>query len=134
MAARRILVVDDYPDPVEVICVMVSILGHTVVGAESGAEALRSAVVFQPDVVLLDLDLPDATGGDIARTLRERCAKPPRIIALTGWTPAEALRRHLIDEGISELVMKPMCLAQMRELLDPDRVTTTTSLDHASAA
>ena len=115
---QRVLVIDDYPDTIDIITTMVSFLGHVALGVRSAAEALAAVKHFQPDVVILDLELPDSTGRELARRLREGCTKRPHVIALTGWTVREAQRRNLIDREIDEVVLKPAGLATFRDVLD----------------
>jgi CheY-like chemotaxis protein len=58
--------------------------GHSVVAAYKGKEVLSSVRAFQPDVVLLDIGLPDMTGYDVARAVRRQDQRP-KLIAVTAW-------------------------------------------------
>ena len=73
-AACRILVVDDNHDAAEATAVFLELGGHEVKTVGDGSEALASAPVFAPDVVLLDIGLPEMDGYEVARRLREIAA------------------------------------------------------------
>src|SRR5438874_8795322 len=66
----RALVVDDEPDLVEVLTRMLSYEGWIARGAHDGAESVRIGGDFDPDAVILDVNLPDITGFDVLRRLR----------------------------------------------------------------
>src|SRR6185503_4202262 len=82
---RRVLVVEDDDDSRELLVELLGILGHRAIGSANASDALRLAEETRPDVVFIDIGLPDASGCDIARSLR---ASPNgskvRLVALTG--------------------------------------------------
>src|SRR5581483_6039462 len=67
----RVLVVDDDGDTVDSLSLLVKWWGHDAWTARDGAEALRLAFAYQPDVLLLDIAMPRMSGYDVARRLRE---------------------------------------------------------------
>ena len=67
-----ILIVDDYPDALDVWDLYLRASGFEVLRAEDGTEALRCACEEKPDLVVMDLELPGLTGVQVARALRER--------------------------------------------------------------
>ena len=73
-AGCRILVVDDNRDAAEATTVLLELGGHEVKMVGDGTEALASAPVFAPDVVLLDIGLPVMDGYEVAERLREVAA------------------------------------------------------------
>jgi CheY-like chemotaxis protein len=82
----RILLADDNRDAVEALALMLKMRGHVVQAVYSGREALRAAGEFRPDAIILDIGMPDMTGYEVARTLRQQLwARSTRLIALTGW-------------------------------------------------
>ncbi len=113
---HRVLVVDDHAEVVETARDLVQALGHVCVTATNGAQALEVATTFKPDVALLDLRLPDATGYDLARKLRERQGEPLFLAAITGWDhgkdPAAALAA-----GFDRHVVKPATATVIQQLL-----------------
>jgi CheY-like chemotaxis protein len=83
----KILVVEDYRDLAEISCrVLRDLYGHEVRMADTGVKALQAAGAEVPDLVLVDIKLPDMSGYDIARRLR---ANPgfdhTLLVALTGY-------------------------------------------------
>lgn len=87
MKEPRILVADDDKDAVLSLTLLLREQGYEVRGVERGSEVLQAVFNFAPDVVLLDIGMPQMTGYDVARTLRERYGSArPALIAVTGRT------------------------------------------------
>ena len=103
----KILVVDDHPSNIKALRTRLARDGHQVVEATSGAEALE---VFQregPDLVLLDIMMPDMDGYEVCRRLKEKQASDfVPIIMVTALTETDSLVRGLA-EGADEYVTKP---------------------------
>lgn len=82
----RVLVVDDNEDAAHTLRLLLEEEGHRVETAHDGPSALSAALRLQPDVVLLDLGLPEMDGLEVARRLRARSPeRQPLLVALTGW-------------------------------------------------
>jgi DNA-binding response OmpR family regulator len=75
-----ILVVEDEATLRQVITRNLEARGHAVLGAETAAEALRHLSGLKPDLMLLDINLPDRSGWDVLRELRERGLEVPTVI------------------------------------------------------
>ncbi|CAN5919963.1 N/A [soil metagenome] len=104
----KVLVVADHPDASEIICALLGILGHEAREAISGTEAVAVAAVFEPELVILDIGLPDLSGYEVARELRSRY--PDRCIhiaAVTGWAQVNDRVRSLAA-GIDQHFLKPV--------------------------
>ncbi|HWV16336.1 MAG TPA: response regulator [Cellvibrio sp.] len=105
---KRVLIVDDYADVADTLAQWLRLAGHSVQTAYTGAQAIESTVAFQPDVVLLDIGLPDSSGFDIAKKLR---ALPNLqkflLVAVTGYGQA-SLRKSVLEAGFDEHFAKPM--------------------------
>ena len=116
----RILVVDDNVDAAETLAMLLGLEGHKTCVAHTGEAALRSALEFQPNVVLLDIGLPGLSGNEIARRLRreERLPKPLLLIALTGWGSDED-RRKAKEAGFDRHLVKPVDLEKLLEAIAP---------------
>lgn len=113
----RILVVEDYADAAEATRLLLEALGHECNIARTGADAIAIAEAFWPDLVLLDLGLPDVDGFEVARRLRAKSgATRPQIVALTGWTWEDVPTRARAA-GIDRVVLKPMTAASLRSIL-----------------
>lgn len=114
---HRVLIVDDYPDTAEAVRSLVEMLGHEVRIATSGRAGLAEAYGFSPSVVILDLDLPDISGYDVAKELRaRRGGKNLYIAALSGWDQANK-RKMALAAGCDQYVLKPANAAKIRAIL-----------------
>ena len=114
----HVLVVDDEPAIVEIVRDYLADAGYRVSTARSGDDALRQLRSVTPDLVVLDLGLPDIDGLDVARTVRQASAVP--IIMLTARTD-EADRVAGLELGADDYVVKPFSprelLARIRAVL-----------------
>jgi CheY-like chemotaxis protein len=105
---RKVLVVDDNLDHVHTVAYLLRDNGHVVDYAINGIVALHLAQRFKPDVVLLDLGLPDTHGAEVARQLRrDPGLKGIRIVAITARTAVEEHRRA-IASGCDAVLVKPV--------------------------
>jgi CheY-like chemotaxis protein len=104
----RILVVDDNEDAADSVAIMLRLSGHDVQVAYSGQTALSTAVEYQPNIVLLDIGLPEIDGYEIARRLRQRPQlKDAWLIALTGYgQDSDRQRSH--EAGFDHHLVKPV--------------------------
>ena len=83
---RRLLVVDDNRDAADSLAAMLRLSGHAVQVAYDGASAMALAETVRPDVMLLDLGMPQTSGYDVARWVRRQPGGAGvKLIALTGW-------------------------------------------------
>jgi two-component system CheB/CheR fusion protein len=106
--ARRVLVVEDNLDSVHSMAYLVKMMGHEVRFAINGFAALAIAREFRPDVVLLDLGLPDFNGCEVARQLRfEDALRSTRFIAISAL-PAQQYRPLALQAGCDEFYAKPI--------------------------
>ena len=107
MNQPRILVADDDEDTVVSLTILLRDQGYKVRGVHRGAEVLQAVFDFAPDVVLLDIGMPQMSGYDVARTLRERYGSArPALIAVTGRT-ADTDRQQARAAGFEHHVAKP---------------------------
>jgi signal transduction histidine kinase/CheY-like chemotaxis protein len=116
-APRRVLVVDDNRDAALMLGEALEDCGHSVRVAFDGESALRAAAELRPEVVLLDLGLPDIDGHEVARRLRLLVPEPrPMVVAITGWGQPED-RRRTLEAGFDRHLVKPVNLVTIREIL-----------------
>ena len=108
MSPRKVLVIEDHPDIAAVLQKMTELAGHEVRVCRTGFEALDVAPDFEPDVVLLDLGLPDMDGWHVARAFRKNCLlSKARIIAISAYqTEADKLQSQAV--GIDLHLGKPI--------------------------
>jgi len=126
----RVLVVDDEPQLLRALRVNLRARDYDVHTASTGAEALRLAAAYPPDVVVLDLGLPDLDGVEVVHGLRGWTDVP--IIVLSGRTGGPD-KVAALDAGADDYVTKPF---GMEELLARIRAVTrrAASTDAAAAA
>jgi PAS domain S-box-containing protein len=114
---RRILVVDDVKDNVNSLATILRVDGHDVEAAMDGLEAVHKAEAFKPDLILLDLGLPNLNGLDACEHIRRQpWGKEIVIVALTGWGHEEN-RRRTLAAGFDAHLVKPIRYDELLELL-----------------
>jgi response regulator of citrate/malate metabolism len=115
----RTLVVED--DPAVAVVHRGFVESHprfVVVGeARNGADALRLAAALRPDLVLLDLNLPDIGGLDVLRRLRLLPGPPVDVVATTAARELDSVRQAMAG-GVLAYLVKPFTAATLRERLD----------------
>jgi signal transduction histidine kinase len=105
---QRILVVDDNIDAAESLGTMLAYSGHDVRVAHGGVEALSTAREFVPNVMILDLGMPEMDGYAVARAVRsDPKFASTRLIALSGYGQPDD-RRRTADVGFDEHLVKPV--------------------------
>jgi CheY-like chemotaxis protein len=104
---KRILLVDDYPDALEIWGLYLRAQGYSVETAEDGLAAVEQAHKRVPDIIVLDLELPGITGFEAATRLRqsEQTRRIP-LIAATGYSDIKQLNRARAC-GFDSIVVKP---------------------------
>jgi len=98
------LVIDDEPQILRALRINLSVRGYEVTVAASGAEALKAAAEHKPDVVILDLGLPDMSGIDVLAGLRGWLTAP--VIVLSARTDSTD-KVEALDAGADDYVTKP---------------------------
>jgi CheY-like chemotaxis protein len=107
MNEPRILVADDDTDTVASLTILLREEGYEVRGVNRGGEVLQAIFQFAPDVVLLDIGMPQMSGYEVARALRDRYGSArPALIAVTGRT-ADTDRQQARAAGFEHHVAKP---------------------------
>jgi two-component system, OmpR family, response regulator len=122
---RNILIVDDNQHLRELLVTMLRFSGYEISQAASGSEALQKAVSARPNVILLDIDLPDMKGADVAQAIRKQSASAHiPIIGCSAFLGGE-WREKALDAGMDDYVEKPISLelikAKIEELIRTER-------------
>jgi signal transduction histidine kinase len=114
----RILIIDDNVDSATGLSLCLESLGYELRSAHTGKEGVTAARNYQPDVILLDIGLPDIDGCEVARRLREEHSlNSTRIVAMTGYS-GDADRDRAQRAGFDHYLVKPVELPKLLELLD----------------
>jgi two-component system KDP operon response regulator KdpE len=111
MSAATILVIDDEPQIRRVMRATLASQGYTVTEARSGEEALEMLRGEQPDLILLDVNLPGMGGLEVCREIRERSDVP--IVMLTVRN-TEKDKVQALDAGADDYVVKPFGMEELR--------------------
>jgi CheY-like chemotaxis protein len=116
-AARRVLIVDDHDELRTAIMRLVRTWGHDVADAADGLSALSVTDTFRPEVAVVDISLPDMTGLELARRLRE--AHPVELLQLIALTAhrGDDLREQCLAAGFDAYLVKPGGVSQLERLL-----------------
>jgi CheY-like chemotaxis protein len=123
---RRILIVDDNIDGARVLAALVRTLGHEPEYCINGYAALELAAKTKPDLVFVDLSLPDMNGWALAQALRKKPGlERLRMIAMSGHYGANA-RQRSIDAGCEDHLVKPIDPAVIVRLLAGDNGARST--------
>ncbi|MDF3021820.1 MAG: sensor hybrid histidine kinase [Steroidobacteraceae bacterium] len=114
---RRVLVVDDNVDAAVSLGQLLLLEGHVVETVYGARAALDMFEGFNPDVVLLDIGLPEMDGYEVAHRLRQRMALHPVIlVALTGYGQREDRERALVA-GFDDHLVKPVSFEELQRVL-----------------
>jgi CheY-like chemotaxis protein len=112
-----VLVVDDMVDNVTVISLDLQQQGYRVVTASDGEQAIRVALKTNPDIILMDIGMPELDGLGAARKIRESEAlRAVPIIALTAFGTS-GFQRAAYDAGFDAYLMKPIDFDRLHELV-----------------
>jgi len=113
----RILVVDDKRDAADSLAMLLRTSGNDIRTAYDGAEAVQLANDFEPEVVLLDIGLPNMDGHEVAQRIRqEPWGRRTCLIAVTGWSD-EADRARSRAAGFDHHLVKPLDTGHLAQLL-----------------
>lgn len=124
----RVLVVDDHADTLASTRLLLGCWGHDVHEASCGEIAITKASTVKPQLMLIDLAMPEVDGYTVARRLREQpeFATTP-LVAVSGYGDTEHLRQSL-EAGFDDHLVKPVTPRRLLDLLDRVRIAVATSL------
>jgi len=106
----RILVIDDEREIRRMLRVALSTHGYALSEASSGKEGLREATIFHPDLVILDLGLPDLDGMDVIARLREWTQVPVIVLSVR---EREGDKISALDAGADDYITKPFSMGEL---------------------
>ena len=113
---RRVLVADDEPLTAEMLALMLAFRGFEVVCAYDGAEALQQAREFKPDIILLDVLMPELEGVDVTRELRSDAELGERpVILISSCDEGEVEWR---DAGANLFLQKPIDIVALPDVVE----------------
>ncbi|NPC57757.1 response regulator [Caenimonas soli] len=113
----RVLVADDNKDAADTLSMLLQALGHSVRQVADGEAAVRAALDFNPQVVLLDIGMPKLNGYEACRQIRTQPGgEAMRLVAVTGWGQADD-RRKSQEAGFDQHLVKPVDPAILVDLI-----------------
>jgi two-component system KDP operon response regulator KdpE len=110
VAGPRVLVVDDEPQIRRFLRASLQSHDYTVLEAENGKEAVRSCTTQRPDLVILDLGLPDMDGLEVISLIREWSALPIIVLSIRS---DDADKIDALDRGANDYVTKPFSMGEL---------------------
>jgi PAS domain S-box-containing protein len=117
-AALRILVVDDNQDAADTCSTLLELSGHQVQTAYTGGGAFALAMEFRPQVLVLDIGLPDVNGYEIAEQIRATpWGHDIVLVAVTGWGHPDD-RRRAFEAGFDHHLTKPLAANALESLVN----------------
>ncbi|WP_010582834.1 PAS domain S-box protein [Schlesneria paludicola] len=118
VSIRRILVVDDNRDGADSLAMVLRLMGNDVRTGYDGLEAVQLAETWRPEIVLIDVGMPQLNGLDATRLIRAaEWGRQMVVIALTGWGQ-EGDRDRSRDAGCNAHFVKPVNIADLTQMLD----------------
>ena len=113
---RRVLVIEDHGDSREALRILLERNGHHVFTAATGLEGVALAESSMPDVVLVDIGLPELDGYEVARRVRASTDRRFTLVALTGYA-SETDRARAKRAGFDAYLVKPVDIDQLGALI-----------------
>jgi DNA-binding response OmpR family regulator len=113
--AKKVLIVDDDPDLVELLRLAFQHSGYTALTAGSGRDALEKAAKHHPDLIVLDLVLPDVNGINVCEALRRSPSTASTPILMMTGQPGEFPRLASVEAGSNAFLSKPFAIPQLIE-------------------
>ena len=114
---KKILIVEDDPRNIRVVVMALRPHGYTLLEATDGEEALKIAVREQPDLIIMDIQLPKMSGLEVARRLRETPAfSHTPIIAITAYA-MKGDKEKAIESGCDAYLSKPINTRELPEVI-----------------
>lgn len=116
--AHRILVVDDVPDTAEAVSILLTTLGHEAKPLTDPRQAIETARIFRPAMVLLDIGMPHINGYQLCPLLRQALEPAAvQIVAVTAWG-SQTDRAHSRAAGFDAHLVKPIDSALLQAIIE----------------
>jgi len=114
----KILYIEDFPDNITYVEKIITSLGHEFLSAQNAEAGLELAFTTKPDLILLDLGLPDADGQTLSVWLKgDPALQSTPIIALTAW-PEEVVRQTVNAYDLNGYLCKPFAMNDLIKLVN----------------
>lgn len=119
----KILIVDDNNNTLEVLTLRVAKLGHEVIKARNSKEAIAYAEAESPDLIFMDMDLPDIDGAKTTAILKQnpKTSYIP-VVAVTAWM-SDLWREKALKVGIVNYLLKPVAPQALKQTIEASLVS-----------
>jgi CheY-like chemotaxis protein len=115
---KKILIVDDNNDWRDLLAQLINLFGYDAIEADSGREAIDKAFEMHPDLILMDICLPDITGDEITTRLKANPTTRDIPVIITTALLERTPRNRALHAGAAESLQKPFSIPALREVLD----------------
>lgn len=117
--AKKILIVEDVEDSRAILVLILQrYCAYQTIEASTGKQAIQKALSEKPDLIVMDLGLPDINGVDVAKVLKENPATADiPVIAHTAWCP-DKWKNAALSVGMVEYLEKPVTKEVMKETIE----------------
>ena len=119
--AKKILIVDGNDSSRESLRAIIKGLGHEVVEATTGIEAIEKATTLHPDLIMMELRLSEMNGDEATKRLKSKLAtRNIPVVINTGWTTACNIEERVdraLTAGAAEVLYKPFYMPMLRDVL-----------------
>jgi CheY-like chemotaxis protein len=116
--AKRILIVEDYKDALSILVLIVRSFGYDTIEATTGADAVEKAFFENPNLIVMNMSLPDMTGINAAKAIKENPSTSGLpIIAYSGWSTRTWIEQAS-SAGIAAYLIKPVPMTLMKETIE----------------
>jgi two-component system, OmpR family, phosphate regulon response regulator PhoB len=118
LPAKKILIIEDNPDVRRILTVTLGHLGYLILEAKDAAAGIKMSLAEIPDLILMDVSLPDSSGLETARKIKDnpKTNQIP-IVACSGWKDEDILTKAL-EAGVVEFLTKPISPERLAELIE----------------
>jgi CheY-like chemotaxis protein len=115
---KKILIVEDNNEGRDLLATLINRFGHDPIEADSGREAIGKAFEMHPDLILMDIYLPDITGDEITERLKTNPATRDIPVIITSGLVERSARNRALHAGAAEILQKPFSITTMRKVID----------------
>jgi CheY-like chemotaxis protein len=129
---KKILVVEDNKDSLEILGLFITKIGHQVIKACNSKEAIIYAEAERPDLIFMDMELPDLDGVKTTAILKQnpKTSHIP-VVALTAWM-SELWREKALKVGIVDYLLKPVMPQTLKQTIEKFTKGSLSPSDHRS--
>lgn len=115
MTSKKILVIDDQPEILEILSEILEMLGHEAYTISSGFELEKMFSEHKFDIVISDYQMPDMTGYDVAKIVKEKYSNV-KVYIVSGYHNVLS-NENMLKYGVTGLLDKPFKMEELKEIL-----------------